>query len=461
MDISEQSEDAPTTQPRRILIAMDCLCDYHGGYLSHRALDIPDIAVVHVLSSYLSSYLQVTGAADDEDLQARQRPLTETEASSFLASIGGENVEVVAVYCESDAGLQDAEELRALLLGSSYWQDAPIVEPARRDKNLMYSKVAQAGLHVAKSQLCDSLEQAMEFAETQLSRKRTNTDRPMVVVKPFRGVASESVALCTSREEVEAAWNTITSSQVYGSKERHSNVLVQEFLDGIEYALDVVSRNGEHKVMAVWRYVKKPANGAPFCYYKTELVDSTMDSNVEAICEYTLNVLNALGIRWGISHNEVIVQSNGSGPALVEVNTRQHNMNFLPLVMSCIGYNIFDIYLLALFFGDDEWSSIPNIPTLRAFGCMAHLVNSRSGVLARTHHIEEMANLPSVFESEIYENFRSPGQEIAPTVDIRTDAGWAQLINPDRQELDRDYNQIEKWMDTMFETTSTNDPEST
>lgn len=438
MDVGD--DGAP---PTKVLIAMDCLCDYHGCYLANRALDVPGVAVVHVLSDYLATYLQATGAASAADVDLRRSPSSEEEARLFREAIGGPNVEVVAVFCESDSGLRDAEELRELL--SVTCQDTPVIHEPRRDKSLMYTAVSEAGLYVAKSQLCESCEDATEFAKAMLQTKSH------VVVKPFRGVASESVTLCKTEREVIDAWRKITSSQIFGSSERHSNVLVQEFLDGVEYALDTVSRDGQHKVLAVWRYVKKPANGASFCYYKTELVDSSLDGNVASICDYAVKALDALGVRWGICHNEFIFQEN-SGPALVEVNTRQHNMDFLPLVMSCIGYNVFDIFLLALFFGEEQWSAVPNIPSLRNFGCMVHLVNSASGILVNNHHIDDLADLPSVLEYEVYGPFRTKGETITPTIDIRTDAGWAQLINPDREELERDYSLIEKWMETMFET---------
>jgi len=439
METSSEDNGEPIT---KVLIAMDCLCSYHGGYLATRALEIPGVAVVHVLSEYLESYLRSIGAAEEDDLFARRTPRTLEEAQRFLEAIG-KGVECVAVYCESDSGLRDAEKLRELVGVTCV--DDPIVHEARRNKNLMYQKVKEAGLYVAKSQLCSSIDEALKvFAETMQGQR--------VVVKPFRGVASESVTLCKTKEDILAAWEKITSSQVFGSAERHSNVLVQEFVEGTEYAVDVVSRNGQHKVAAVWRYVKKPVHDASFCYFKTELVDSSMDENVPEICAYILESLHALGVKWGISHNEVILRKTGAGPAFIEMNMRQHNMDFLPLTMSCIGYNAFDMYLLALFFDAEEWEACPDIPSLRFVGCMVHLVNSQSGKLVANHHIEEMSKLPSVFDFEVYEAFRTPGELITPTIDIRTDAGWVQLINPERDAMSNDYAKIESWMATMFET---------
>ena len=46
----------------------------------------------------------------------------------------------------------------------------------------------------------------------------------------------------------------------------------QEYLRGDEYVVDTVSRDGEHKVVALWRYDKRAANGAPVVYFGMELI---------------------------------------------------------------------------------------------------------------------------------------------------------------------------------------------
>jgi hypothetical protein len=108
--------------------------------------------------------------------------------------------------------------------------------------------------------------------------------------------------------------------------------------------------------------------------------------------------------------------------------------------------------LAAMLGDDDDWAGFPDLPVLRAHGCMVHLVNYASGRLEQSFHLQEMADLPSVFDCEIYEQFRIPGEQIEPTVDIRSDAGWAQLINDDPDALQCDYEQIVEWMPTMFKT---------
>lgn len=370
--------------------------------------------------------------------------------------------EVVAIYCESDSGLADAEALRQALVDAGVrgvLRDDPIQYEARRNKYHMHQAVqSRTGLPVVRQKLCHSLAEAWEFLdeeqEQQQQRQQVEGEehnKRYVVVKPIRGVASESVYRCSNRQEVQQAWEKITSSTIFGSHDLHSNVLVQEYLLGTEYAVDVVTRNGEHKVAAIWRYEKHPANGAAFCYFQTELVDESTDPVVRDVCEYIRSTLSVLGIQWGLTHNEVIVTQD-RGPLLVEVNCRQHNMDFAPITMSCIGYNALDMLLQAYFGEFSTWEQFPAMPTLRAYGCMVHLVNYASGRLVNVNHLEELENLESVLDWHVYEEFQNVGSSVLrPTIDIRSDAGWVQLCHPDRETLRRDYETILNWMPTMFQ----------
>ena len=97
-----------------------------------------------------------------------------------------------------------------------------------------------------------------------------------------------------------------------------------------------------------------------------------------------------------------------------------------------------------------DWDKYPEVPTLQASGCMVHLVNYVTGTLVGAHHLDEISGLPSVFNMEVYDPFVSPGSAIEPTVDIKTDAGWVQLVNDDEDALERDYAEIVRLMPAMF-----------
>jgi hypothetical protein len=450
-----------------------------GNLLEQIALQVYGVAIVNVLSSYMQGYMLQEYAHLEEPNQMGI-PSNKQELAQWVQKIGVDRIE--GIICESDSGLADAEEFGVQL----HLFKHNGVNEARRNKFLMIQAMAEAGLEVVRQRLCTTVEEAVAFArelgvpEEAVSQERVeeeptqqfspqtsggllgfgrNTgylESKLCVVKPPRGAASESVHLCHSLLQVRHAFDHIFGDKVFGSTtERHESVLVQQFAAGTEYALDIVSRNGEHKVAAVWRYDKRPANGRSFVYHATELVDAQ-----ESICEYALQALNVLGIRWGMTHTEIILTKDGC--RLVEVNCRQHNMDFSPLTMACIGYNALDMLLAALL-GDGpclpgsedlrlEWSLLPDRPVLRAHGAMVHLVNHAHGKLVGVNEdaLNEIQAMESVLHLQVYPHFLEMGNEILATIDIRTDAGWVQLINDDAQAFAKDYNRIVELMPTLF-----------
>jgi biotin carboxylase len=120
------------------------------------------------------------------------------------------------------------------------------------------------------------------------------------VMKPYIGVASDGVYKCKSRKELEKAFADLYQHPRYGGGINDA-VLLQEYLSGTEYAVDTVSRNGETKILALWKYKKYPLNVAPFVYQCSEIVSSAQ-LNEQKVCEYCLEVLKAAGIKWGPTH---------------------------------------------------------------------------------------------------------------------------------------------------------------
>lgn len=291
------------------------------------------------------------------------------------------------------------------------------------------------------------------------------------------GCASDDVFLCSDLSSVRDAFETIHGSTVFGlPRQQNDAVLVQEFATGQEYAIDTVSKNGTMKIAAIWQYDKRSVNGAPFVYYATKLHSAEHDdksgecNGIERLLWDYLNAcLSALDIRWGITHSEVIMITTPTGalaPRLVEVNCRQHNMNFLPLVMSGIGYNVFDMLLCSYLGGSGhedlleldsqeklDWDILPAIPCTRMNAAMIHLVNTKEGTLTRVNEpaLYEIQAMDSVWDMEVYGHFLELGNKVMPTINIKTDAGWVQLIHPDRAVFENDYQRIVNLMPTLFD----------
>jgi hypothetical protein len=341
--------------PKRGIIFMDKFTPYFGYYMSQRAREAYGVACINVMSSYMIGYFLKEHAGLMEPLSMAMP--SQEQVNEWKAQIPVD--EIVGIICESDSGLADAERL-GVLLGL---QNHDGVNEARRNKYLMIEQVGKAGLSVVQQKLCYSPEEAVEFAkklgiveQEEVERnvpgstmhtlddnvgnddneayntgslgKATNvhhhsTEMRMCIVKPVRGAATDSVFLCKNQIDVKNAFNVIKGMPIFDDPRRmHESVLIQEFAAGTEYAIDIVSKDGEHKVAALWRYDKRPANGASFVYFATEVIDADTEVG-KVVCEYVKNALDALDIKWGQTHSEVIL---GKEPRLVEVNCRQHNM---------------------------------------------------------------------------------------------------------------------------------------
>lgn len=186
------------------------------------------------------------------------------------------------------------------------------------------------------------------------------------------------------------------------------------------------------------------------------------------MCNYVFNALEALGVRWGLSHCEVIAETSPETGEirirLVEINCRQHNTDFMPLTNACVGYNALDL-VLAAHLGDNDdgdsnhgegklpWDSIPVLPTTRAYGAIVHFVSHVEGTISRIRFdvLQEVEDLPSVMDMHVYPQFLEVGNEIEKTVDIRSDTGWAHIMNDDEEEFQRDYARLVELQKVMFE----------
>lgn len=222
---------------------------------------------------------------------------------------------------------------------------------ARRNKYLMGEKVRAAGLRAVKQRSVTKWSEIVDFVERELQPSPFR-----VIVKPNESAGSDDVFLCTSMDDVKRAFGNI-QGKINSLGLENTATLVQEFLDGTEYVVDTVSRNGKHKVVAVWEYDKRAMNGAPFVYYGV-LLRAATGPVLTPVVDYVLKVLDALEIVHGPGHAEVKFV-NGE-PCLVEIGSRCHGGEgtYIPIVSRCIGYNQVECALDS-YFDEDAFNALP------------------------------------------------------------------------------------------------------
>ena len=250
-----------------VAVVVDPLCDYLGVALIEELLE-RGVAVATVLSDYMASGLAAANGV--EPPLALLAPRADGEA--WLSGAAPP----LACLSESDAGIATAEQL-SNLLGCEFRN---AVSPSRRHKWLLHETLREHNLPHCRQALCETEDELVAFYRAE---------RGAIIVKPCRGVGSEDVYKCRDEAACAKAFSMLKATTRYAGGE-NDLILAQQFLEGPEYAIDSVSRNGEHKVTAVWRYDK-----VGFVYQCTRLVP--VDGATRPIIEALIEALDAAGRR--------------------------------------------------------------------------------------------------------------------------------------------------------------------
>lgn len=177
-------------------------------------------------------------------------------------------------------------------------------------KNEMQNRLAEKGLRSIKGKVVKSIEEAIEFYETE--------GLTQVVLKPVYSAGSASVRICTNKNEmINSLEELFGKTNKYG--DNLTEMLVQERIIGDEYIVNTVSCEGEHRVTLVWKYNKMRTSDGAMVYDTCETVNELNLGEAEMI-EYAYDVADALGIQYGPVHGEYMIDEKG--PVLIEVNCR-------------------------------------------------------------------------------------------------------------------------------------------
>lgn len=339
---------------------------------------------------------------------------------------------VLAILPGTETGVELADRLASRFRTRT---NGEIDARKRRDKFLMQESVRKAGLRAMHQKLCSSEQDIVDFYAALPEPK-------ICVVKPNESAGSDSIFKCSSVQEAVKAFNSI-HGKVNGLGQFNKGALAQEFLDGTEYVLDGVSRDGVYKVTAIWRYDKRNINGADFVYFGMHICDGN-GFKEESMIAYAERVNKALGIVQGPSHMELIW--SGDGPCLVEVGARVHGGEgtWLPVAKECVGYTQVDVTLNA-YLRPELFDEIPPFPTLLKKGAEVFLVSLES-VVGKTGSV--LKSIPGVDEIADFSSFRrmelltQPGQVVHPTVNCFTRPGSVQLVHETPAQLQADYERV-------------------
>jgi biotin carboxylase len=398
-------------------VRLCAVVDAHAsGRFLPAALRAQGIEWVHVLSPH-----------PIDALAAPHPGATEIRHDGDVARTAGRlrelGVDLVVAGCES--GVELADELSAALGTPGNGMTRP---RCRRDKYEMVAALRDAGLAHVATFASSSEASVVCWAVAQESWP--------VVLKPRSSAGTDNVYFCSSTAEVRVAFRRImASSDLFGLS--NGSVLAQRFLVGDEYFVNTVSVDGRHHVVEVWRYHKRDVGNGRRVYDYEHPVPAS-DPAAVSVAAYTLQVLDALEVRNGASHTEVMLTSEG--PVLVESAARPGGSHLPEVVSECLGTNQIEALARAIARPDE----IRDTYRIRRHLRYVSLINPRDGVAPSEERLAAVRALPSFHKVLLT---IPAGLSMPPTVDLMGSPGYVYLMSDDPARIEADYHALRRLED--------------
>lgn len=148
-----------------------------------------------------------------------------------------------------------------------------------------------------------------------------------VIAKPLEGTASKNVFKIDSAADAPAELSACLP------------MIVESFIDGAEFSVESFSEGGRHRILGITEKFKTPTNFVEIGHIVPARIDAGLWRRIEA---FTAQVLDAVGIRNGPGHTEVMVARDG-GIELIETHTRTGGDEIPNLVRLACGQDLYDL----------------------------------------------------------------------------------------------------------------------
>ena len=328
----------------------------------------------------------------------------------------------VIAGCES--GVELAEQLAPLVVPDRC--NVPELAAARRDKWAMARAVAAAGLRVIP-QICTD-----DPGEVRAWLRREGLDGHDLVVKPPRSASTDGVVKVAGGQ----GWARVFADGIgrvnqFGAVD--DRLLVQKFLTGTEYVVDTFSHDGEHGVVDICRYLKVD-NGPHMAVYDAMRWVPQDDPAVPELVDYARGVLDAVGLRFGAAHIEIM--STDGGPVLIEIGARPHGGGHPRFNRVATGDSQVDRTVRSLI-----GAAVPaGYALVRHQICVFHIARA-SGVVRNAAVLDAILDLPSHYFSVRH---LADGDHVETTRSLvdSLEFGFVVLSHPDQAQVERDYRVV-------------------
>jgi hypothetical protein len=325
----------------------------------------------------------------------------------------------------AESGVELADQLAAAVTADL--ANDPELISARRHKWEMAQAARRSGLQVIR-QICTA--DAAEVAEWI---KRENLGGSDLVVKPPKSASTDGVT------RVRDNWREVFQAQLGRPNQWdivNEQMVVQEYVTGVEHVVDVFSYDGRHTVTDVCRYGKVD-NGEHMAVYDWMEWLAPDEEVVPDLVAYTRQFLDSVGFRNGAAHTELMLTSDG--PRLIELNARPHGGGQPRFCRVATGDSQID--RAVRHFG--RLGPVDDGYRLRQATLVVFFINRVSGIVRNVSCLDEVRGLPSYYTHVVAV---SDGDRLAVTKDLLNtlSLGFVVLSGPDRDQVWADYATVRR-----------------
>ncbi|MFC0861740.1 ATP-grasp domain-containing protein [Sphaerimonospora cavernae] len=325
----------------------------------------------------------------------------------------------------AESGVELADLLSSLV--TEELANVPELRAARRHKWEMAEAARRAGLPVIR-QICTD-----DPAEVEAWIEREGLVGRDLVVKPPKSASTDGVTRVREnwREAFEAQLGRPNQWQIINDR-----MLVQEYVNGHEYVIDIFSHDGVHTVTDLCRYTKVDNSEYMAVYDAMEWV-SPDEPEVQELVDYTRKFLDAVGFRFGAAHVEVMLSEDG--PRLIELNARPHGGGQPRFCRMATGDSQIDRAVRYF----TRAGEIPEGYRLQNVTLVVFLISRASGIVRNAACLEDVAKLASHYHHVVGVK---DGDRLEVTKDLLNtlSLGFVVLAGPDREQVWADYEEVRR-----------------
>lgn len=295
----------------------------------------------------------------------------------------------------------------------------------RQHKALMQEALAKANLPHIRTINTNSPDEVISWL------KENDLENSPLIVKPPLSAGSDKVFHIPSGGNWQKAFHEVLTVPSKLTNELSKTVVIQEQAIGTEYAIGTVSANGQHYLSHIIKYNKATKGDRLTIYDFVEFIPYDETAHKDLI-DYTFKVLDALGIKWGAAHNEIMLTAKG--PRLIETGARMLGGPTVGFSREATGLSqadrLVEVYLTGDVVSKEFKFKKLVIPVM--------IRAPKKGVVTNVEVFEEIDNLETLFRKYLW---CKNGDSVDKTEDYLTNLGIVALTG-ERQKIMKDYEKI-------------------